>query len=63
MTILLYCIGAALLVLTGAAASGGLTLPRRRETSAGDGAAPEDQLTRDIRALLAYGGEEENDEV
>ena len=30
MTILLYCIGAALLVLTGAVVSGGLRLPQRQ---------------------------------
>ena len=29
MTILLYCLGAALLVLTGAVVSGGLRLPQR----------------------------------
>ena len=31
MTILLYCIGAALLVLTGAVVSGGLRLPQNQK--------------------------------
>ncbi|CAK7066732.1 MAG: hypothetical protein MEEGG_02944 [Eggerthella lenta] len=62
MTILLYCLGAALLVVTGAVVSGGVTLPRRRLPPEADAPAPEDALTRDIRAMLAYGGEEGPDE-
>ena len=52
---------AARCVLTGAAVSGGLSLPRRlpRENTAE--AAPDDALSRDIAALMAYGREEEEE--
>lgn len=63
MTIILYCLCAVALVVTGAVVSGGLRLPRRRETTAESTAADDDQLTRDIRAMLTYGGEEETDEI
>lgn len=63
MTIILYCLCAVALVVTGAVVSGGLRLPRRRETTAQSAAAGDDQLTRDIRAMLTYGGEEETDEI
>ena len=43
MTILLYCIGAALLVLTGAVVSGGLRLPQRAPKT---GDAPTRRTTR-----------------
>lgn len=63
MTIILTCLGAALLVVTGAVISGGFSLPCRREPPAAGSAEPDDQLTRDIRAMLAFGGEEESDEA
>lgn len=63
MTILLYCIGAALLVLTGAVVSGGLRLPARAPKD-GDAPAPaDDALSRDLAALMAYGREDRNDEI
>ena len=48
-------------MLTGALVSGGLSLPRRlpRENTAE--VAPEDALSRDIAALMAYGREEEEE--
>ena len=54
MEVLCYALASALLVLTGAVVSGGLSLPRRlpRENTAE--AAPEDALSRDIAALMAY---------
>mgnify|MGYP000915780807 CR=1 FL=1 len=60
MEVLCYALASALLVLTGAV-SGGLSLPRRlpRENTAE--AAPEDALSRDIAALMAYGREEEEE--
>lgn len=64
MTILLYCIGAALLVLTGAIVSGGLRLPQR--PIKGDSNMPtpvDDALSRDLAALMAYGREDMTDEI
>ena len=64
MTILLYCIGAALLVLTGAVVSGGLRLPRRPARHEEDAAASvDDTLSRDLAALMAYGREDSGDEI
>ena len=63
MTILLYCIGAALLVLTGEVVSGGLRLPQRAP-KAGDAPTPaDDALSRDLAALMAYGREDMTDEI
>lgn len=63
MTILLYCIGAALLVLTGAVVSGGLPLPHR-PAKGGDTPTPaDDALSRDLAALMAYGREDMTDEI
>ena len=64
MTVLLYCLGAALLVLTGAIVSGGLQLPVRpaRQDSA-PGPAADDALSRDLAALMAYGREEGKHEI
>ena len=59
MTILLYCIGAALLVLTGAVVSGGLQLPLRQPKGSAPAETPEDVLSRDLAALMAYGREED----
>lgn len=61
MEVLCYALASALLVLTGAVVSGGLTLPCRlpRENTAE--AAPEDALSRDIAALMAYGREEDDE--
>lgn len=61
MEVLCYALASALLVLTGAVVSGGLSLPRRlpRENTAE--AAPEDALSRDIAALMASGREEEEE--
>ena len=57
MEIICYALSAAVLVLTGAV----ISLPRRlpRENTAE--AAPEDALSRDIAALMAYGREEDED--
>ena len=64
MTILLYCIGAALLVLTGAVVSGGLRLPQRPAKSGSDTPTPaDDALSRDLAALMAYGREDMSDEI
>ena len=53
MTTLLYFIGAALLVLTGAVVSGGLRLPQCAP-KAGDAPTPaDDALSRDLAALMA----------
>lgn len=60
MTILLYCIGAALLVLTGAVVSGGLRLPARRPKDEAPADTPDDVLSRDLAALMAYGQEEDD---
>ena len=63
MEILCYCLGAALLVLTGALAAGGLHLPRRsirRDADCGQ-TADNDALSRDLAALMAYGREEDGD--
>ena len=51
MEVLCYALASALLVLTGAVVSGGLSLPRRlpRENTAE--AVPDDALSRDIAAL------------
>lgn len=61
MTFLLYSLGAALLVLTGAVASGGLQLPthRARRSSNADETA-DDALSRDLAALMSYGREEDD---
>ena len=59
MNILCYCIGAAVLVLTGAVVSGGLRLPvRTPKGGAATENAAEDALSRDLAALMAYGREE-----
>ena len=63
MTILLYCIGAALLVLTGAVVSGGLRLPQRPAKTASAPTPAEDALSRDLAALMAYGREDMTDEI
>lgn len=64
MTILLYCIGAALLVLTGAVVSGGFRLPQRPAKHEGDAtASADDALSRDLAALMAYGREDSSDEI
>ena len=63
MEILCYCIGAALLVLTGAVASGGLRLPRRQPGNQAPAEAPDDALSRDLAALMAYGQEEDDHAV
>nr|WP_308505666.1 hypothetical protein [uncultured Agathobaculum sp.] len=63
MTILLYCIGAALLVLTGAVVSGGLRLPARPARGSAPAETPEDALSRDLAALMAYGREEDDHAV
>ena len=63
MTILLYCIGAALLVLTGAVVSGGLRLPARPARGGAPAETPEDALSRDLAALMAYGREDMSDEI
>ena len=63
MTILLYCIGAALLVLTGAVVSGGLRLPQRPAKGDNDAAPADDALSRDLAALMAYGREDITDEI
>ena len=55
MTILLYCIGAVLLVLTGAVVSGGLQLPLRQPTGSAPPETPEDVLRRHLPALTASG--------
>ena len=57
MEVLCYALASALLVLTGAVVSGGLSLPRRlpRENTAE--AAPDDALSRDIAALMASGAD------
>ena len=54
MTILLYCIGAALLVLTGAVVSGGLRLPTRQPKGSAPSETPEDALAgaKDIIAEI-----------
>ena len=63
MTILLYCIGAMLLVVTGAVVSGGLRLPHRVPKDGGAPAPADDALSRDLAALMAYGREDRNDEI
>ena len=63
MTILLYCIGAALLVLTGAVVSGGLRLPTQLPKGGAPAETPEDALSRDLAALMAYGREEDDHAV
>ncbi len=64
MTILLYCIGAMALVLTGALISGGLRLPARpARHETGPSPAADDTLSRDLAALMAYGREEGEDEI
>lgn len=60
MTFLLYSIGAALLVLTGAVVSGGWQLPLHhasRDTNPATSA--EDTFSRDLAALMSYGREED----
>lgn len=64
MSILFYCIGAALLVLTGAVVSGGLRLPQRpARPQEHPAAAADDALSRDLAALMAYGREEDGHEI
>lgn len=64
MTILLYCIGAVLLVLTGAVVSGGLRLPQRpAKTESMTTDTADDALSRDLAALMAYGREDSSDEI
>lgn len=64
MTILLYCLGAVLLVLTGALVSGGLALPARQSRVDGNTpTAADDAFERDLAALMAYGREEDSDEI
>ena len=61
MEVLCYALASALLVLTGAIISGGVTLPKGvpRENTAET--AADDTLSRDIAALMAYGREEEEE--
>lgn len=61
MEIICYALSAAVLVLTGAVISGGVTLPKGvpRENTAET--AADDTLSRDIAALMAYGREEEEE--
>ena len=61
MEVLCYALASALLVLTGAVVSGGLSHPRRRPRANTAEAAPDDALSRDIAALMAYGREEEEE--
>ena len=63
MEIICYALSAAVLVLTGAIISGGVTLPKGvpRENTAET--AADDTLSRDIAALMAYGREEEENAV
>lgn len=63
MTILLYCLCAIALVVTGAVVSGGLALPRRTGCADAPNTAQEDALERDLAALLAYGAKEDTDEI
>ena len=63
MEVLFYCIGAALLVLTGAVVSGGLQLPARQPNGGAPSETPEDALSRDLAALMAYGREEDDHAV
>lgn len=63
MTILLYCLGAVALVLTGAIVSGGLRLPARSAQQDVPAAPAEDALSRDLAALMAYGQEAAEDEI
>ena len=63
MEIICHALSAAVLVLTGAIISGGVTLPKGvpRENTAET--AADDTLSRDIAALMAYGREEEENAV
>lgn len=63
MTIIFTCLGAALLVLTGALISGGLRLPVRPSVHTLPSDAADDPLAQDLAALLRYGREEEDDAV
>ena len=64
MEVLFYCIGAAMLVLTGAVASGGLRLPQRQpKAGTASPQPPDDALSRDLAALMAYGREEDEHAV
>ena len=63
MEVLFYALASALLVLTGALVSGGLSLPRRLPKEHTAESTPEDTLSRDIAALMAYGREEEENAV
>ena len=63
MEVLFYCIGAALLVLCGAAVSGGLRPPARPPKGGTPAETPEDALSRDLAALMAYGREEDDHAV
>lgn len=61
MEVLCYALASAILVLTGAVVSGGLALPCRLPRENAAEAAPEDALSRDIAALMAYGREEDDE--
>ncbi|MCB6365931.1 hypothetical protein LI291_07060 [Intestinibacillus massiliensis] len=55
MEILLYLFSAVALVVTGAVVSGGLALPQaRRARGEARETPPEDELGRDLAALLGY---------
>ena len=60
---ILYCLCAVALVLTGALVSGGLRLPARRVKHEDAQAAADDAFERDLAALLAYGREEDDHAV
>lgn len=60
MTFLLYSLGAALLVLTGAVISGGWQLPFLQPRRGAEEPAPAaDDFSRDLAALMSYGREED----
>lgn len=61
MEVLCYALASAILVLTGAVVSGGLALPQHLPRENMTEAAPEDALSRDIAALMAYGREEDDE--
>ena len=63
MTILVFCIGAALGVLSGAVVAGVLGLPARPAKGGAPSETPEDALSRDLAALMAYGREEDDHAV
>ncbi len=61
MEVLCYALASAILVLTGAVVSGGISLPRHLPHENTAEAAPDDALSRDIAALMAYGREEDDE--